>query len=139
MALDALAVLGAEQSLLEALAVFLDAEGLAAGTAFKRLDAIHAHDLQQGAGAVAFVGLVVFGVLLVMTVGAAAEAVAFLSRREALAVQFHALRVAAVAVLFLEGLVCLIQRIHQFLFLNLNKNLFQYQANRITSLSLGKQ
>ena len=51
---------------------------------------------------------VVFRVFLVMAVSAATEAVAFLPRREALAVQFHAFGVTAVAILFLELLVCLL-------------------------------
>ena len=104
---------------MEALAVFFDAEGFAAGAAFEGFDSIDAHHFDGDGVAVAFVGFIDLVVFLVVAVGAAAESVALLSCGVALAVEFHALRVAAVAVFLVVGFLGLLERSH-YLFLNLN-------------------
>ena len=104
---------------MEALAVLLDAEGFAAGAAFEGFDSIDAHHLDRDGVAVAFVGFINLVVLLVVAVGTAAESVALLPCCKTLAVQLHALRVAAVAVFLVVDFLGLLERSH-YLFLNLN-------------------
>ena len=93
LAVHALALLTAQYSRLEALAVLLDAEGLAAGAALV-LPALQLYALRQGWSSR---GPHPLAALLVVAVDAAALLVALPARRKALAVQLHALGIATVA------------------------------------------
>lgn len=97
LALDALARVSTEDSLLEALAILLDAEGLAAGAPLAILGAIKLGRLGSSAGGDSLVHLGKLATLLVAAVHALAVLGALQSCRKTLAVQLHAFRVAAVA------------------------------------------
>ena len=92
---------------MEALAVLLHAEGLPAGAALALLRALELGGLAGLGGDDVAVDAVVLAVFLVAAVHASAILVALLTGREALAVQFHALGVAAVADFLLEWLLAL--------------------------------
>ena len=115
LALHALAVLRAQHALLETLAVFLDAERLAARAPL----ALAGFDLDAlGSGGSALV-LGPLAALLVAAVDAPAQLVALLSRRKALAVQLHALGVATVAEKLLLGTLVPVVWVHPIGDLNL--------------------
>lgn len=116
LALYAFAILVAKEALLKAFTVFLHAKRLPAWTTFGHLDSFHWHWFSSRETGGSFKKLEIISVLLVVAVCATAELGALLACSEALAVEFHAFRVAAVAGLFLCHFVWLLRKVHYFIF-----------------------
>ena len=101
VAVHALALLPAQQSQVETLAVFLYAVGLPAGATLEFFDAFLAGEAEEERGGVGVVVEGGFVALFIMAIDAAAIHIALSTRSIAFTIIFHAFRVLAITALLL--------------------------------------
>jgi len=116
LAIYAFTILVAKEALLKTFTVFLHAERLATWTTFGHFDSFHWHWFSSRKTSGSFKKLIIISVLSVVAVNATTEFGALSPCCEALAVEFHAFRVAAVARFFLFNFVWLLRKVHYFIF-----------------------
>ena len=109
MTFDALAAFSAQQTFLKALTIFFDAERFSAGAAFDDFDSIHSDVLCGSVVAQGSVHFNIRAVFLVVAVSAPTQLVALYPCSEALAIELHAFRVAAIAELLLGWFLDLLE------------------------------